>query len=33
MSAMQEAAKGGKNGCLVPWLYLSLHIWLIYNEG
>jgi len=22
------AAKRVKNGCLVPWLYLSRHIWL-----
>lgn len=33
MSAMQEAVKRDKNGCLVPWLYLYRHIWLIYNAG
>ena len=32
-SAMQGAAKRVKNESLVHWLYLSRHIWLIYNGG
>ena len=32
-SAMQAAAKRVKNGSLVPWLYLSRHIWPLYNRG
>ena len=33
MSAMQAAVKKVKNWSLVPWLYLSRHMWLIYNGG